>query len=90
MTIQSAINTIFQNVGIGYGDFFLLLAIMVSVLFMIASFRLGLAILLIFDALLFIIYTLLGIPNYNAIIALLFTGAIFASSLFWTGDENVR
>jgi hypothetical protein len=88
LTIQTALNQLFSNVGIGFGDFFLLLAIAVSVLFMVASFRIGLSVLLILNTLLFVSFTLIGMPNYNALIALIFSGTILAASLFFKTEGS--
>jgi len=83
LTIQTALNTLFSNVGIGFGDYFLVLALAVAVLFMVASFRVGLSVWLALNALLFVIFTLLGMPNYNALIAMVFSGTVLAGSLFF-------
>lgn len=88
MTIQSALNTLFSNVGIGFGDYFLVLALGVAVLFMVASFRIGLSVWLALNALLFVIFTLLGMPNYNALIAMIFSGTVLAASLFFKTEGS--
>lgn len=90
MTVGEVTVQILSNVGVTPESFLLILAILVSILFAVANFQLGLIILMILNAVVYIVLVSLDFPSNSALMAWLVTGAIMALSLWTNFKQSTR